>query len=79
VLDYCREGDALVVWKLDRLGRSLRELIDLVNGLKDRWPDPVFCTKRYESVSTDSNSSVLPPSSTLLSRPTPIANSAGVR
>jgi DNA invertase Pin-like site-specific DNA recombinase len=24
------------VWKLDRLGRSLRELIDLVNGLKDR-------------------------------------------
>ena len=35
-MDYCREGDALVVWKLDRLGRSLRELIDLVNGLKDR-------------------------------------------
>ena len=35
-LDYCREGDALVVWKLDRLGRSLRELIDLVNELQDR-------------------------------------------
>ncbi len=34
--DYCREGDELVVWKLDRLGRSLRELIELVNVLKDK-------------------------------------------
>ena len=44
-----------------------------------RWPDPVFCTRRYESVSTDSNSSGFPASSTFLSRPTAIANSAGVR
>ncbi|MEW6636700.1 MAG: recombinase family protein [Actinomycetota bacterium] len=35
-LDYCRPGDTLVVWKLDRLGRSLRELIDLVNELQER-------------------------------------------
>jgi DNA invertase Pin-like site-specific DNA recombinase len=35
-LEFCRKGDALVVWKLDRLGRSLRELIDLVNELQDR-------------------------------------------
>jgi len=35
-LDYCREGDILVVWKLDRLGRSIKELIELVNSLKDR-------------------------------------------
>jgi DNA invertase Pin-like site-specific DNA recombinase len=35
-IDYCREGDELVVWKLDRFGRSLRELIDLVNELRDR-------------------------------------------
>lgn len=28
-MDFCREGDELVVWKLDRFGRSLRELIDL--------------------------------------------------
>lgn len=35
-LDYCREGDRLVVWKLDRLGRSIKELIELVNSLEER-------------------------------------------
>lgn len=35
-MDYCREGDELVVWKLDRFGRSLRELLDLVNALRER-------------------------------------------
>jgi len=35
-LDYCREGDELVVWKLDRFGRSLKELIELVNGVRER-------------------------------------------
>ena len=35
-LEYVREGDALVVWKLDRFGRSLKELIELVDGLRER-------------------------------------------
>lgn len=35
-LDKLREGDALVVWRLDRLGRSLKDLIETVNGLADR-------------------------------------------
>jgi len=34
--EYCREGDVLVVARLDRLGRSLRELIDLVGELENR-------------------------------------------
>jgi DNA invertase Pin-like site-specific DNA recombinase len=36
VLDQLRPGDTLVVWKLDRLGRSLRHLVDAVAGLADR-------------------------------------------
>ena len=35
-MNYCREGDQFVVWKLDRFGRSLQELIELVNELKAR-------------------------------------------
>lgn len=31
-----REGDTLVVWRLDRLGRSLKHLIDTVNELHAR-------------------------------------------
>ena len=34
--DWCREDDVLVVARLDRLGRSLRELIELVGELEDR-------------------------------------------
>ncbi len=34
--DYCRDGDVLVVWRLDRLGRSIKELIELVNALQER-------------------------------------------
>jgi len=32
-LEQLRDGDTLVVWRLDRLGRSLRHLIDVVTGL----------------------------------------------
>jgi DNA invertase Pin-like site-specific DNA recombinase len=35
-LEYARPGDILVVWKLDRLGRSLIHLVETVNGLADR-------------------------------------------
>lgn len=35
-LDYLREGDTLVVPSLDRLGRSIQDLISLVAGLRKR-------------------------------------------
>lgn len=34
-IDHLREGDTLVVWKLDRLGRSLRHLVEIVNRLDE--------------------------------------------
>jgi DNA invertase Pin-like site-specific DNA recombinase len=36
VLDQLRPGDTLVVWKLDRLGRSLRHLVDTIAELAER-------------------------------------------
>src|SRR5207248_4009889 len=35
-LSYVREGDTLVVWKLDRLGRSLKHLIETITTLNNR-------------------------------------------
>ncbi|WP_346925157.1 recombinase family protein [uncultured Arthrobacter sp.] len=35
-LDQLRDGDTLVVWKLDRLGRSVKDLLDFAGGLKDQ-------------------------------------------
>lgn len=35
-LDTLREGDQFIVWRLDRLGRSLKDLIDLVNEFESK-------------------------------------------
>ena len=35
-LDYVRDGDTLVVWRLDRLGRSLKQLIERITALEAR-------------------------------------------
>ena len=36
VLEHLRAGDVLVIWKLDRLGRSLNHLIEVDNELMTR-------------------------------------------
>src|SRR5512139_1823230 len=35
-LNYVREGDILVVWRLDRLGRSLKHLIETITELNNK-------------------------------------------
>lgn len=35
-MDYLREGDTLIVWKLDRLGRSLTDLVEKVEQLRGK-------------------------------------------
>jgi DNA invertase Pin-like site-specific DNA recombinase len=36
VLDYVRPGDTLVVWRLDRLGRSVKEVLIIADDLRER-------------------------------------------
>lgn len=36
LLDHLRQGDVIVVWRLDRLGRSLRHLVDVITDLEAR-------------------------------------------
>lgn len=35
-IEYARSGDTLVVWKLDRLARSIKQLIETIEGLGGR-------------------------------------------
>lgn len=51
-VEFCRSGDALVVWKLDRLGRSLKHLIDTVNFLQAKGVEFVSL---QESVDTSTS------------------------
>jgi len=36
MLDYLRDGDTVVIWKLDRLGRTLRNLVEILDTFKNR-------------------------------------------
>jgi len=35
-LSHLRSGDTLVIWKLDRLGRNVKGLINLIEGLEKK-------------------------------------------
>ncbi len=36
MLKYLRKGDTVVVWKLDRIGRSTKHLVDLINEFGEK-------------------------------------------
>jgi len=51
-LAYLRKGDTLVVWRLDRLGRSLRDLIDRIAELEARGVGFRSITEQIDTTSS---------------------------
>ena len=49
---HLREGDTVVVWKLDRLGRSLRHLVNLVRSFKEMGVDFVSINDHIDTTSS---------------------------
>lgn len=49
LLDYVRDGDTVVVWKLDRLGRNLAHILSTVKELTDRGVTLVSVTDGIDS------------------------------
>jgi len=47
-LAYVRPGDTFVVWKLDRAGRSLTHLIELLKGLQERGIEFILYNNRAD-------------------------------
>jgi DNA invertase Pin-like site-specific DNA recombinase len=48
-LSHMREGDTFVVWRLDRLGRSLKHLIETVTALKQQGIDFKSITENIDT------------------------------
>lgn len=55
-LDTLREGDTLVVWRLDRLGRSLKHLIELISELEQK---EIHFSSLQEAINTTTSSGKL--------------------
>jgi len=50
-LEYIRQGDTFVVWKLDRLARSMRQLIETVEDLQVRGIELRSLTESIDTAS----------------------------
>jgi DNA invertase Pin-like site-specific DNA recombinase len=46
MIDYAREGDAVVVYSIDRLARDLRDLQDIISTLNDKGVSISFLSER---------------------------------
>ena len=56
VLEYARESDVIVVWRLDRLSRSLKDLIEMVSLLDSKG---IGLKSIHESIDTSSSTGKL--------------------
>lgn len=56
LMTYIRPGDTLMVWKLDRLGRSMKHLIDIIQTLNSRG---IAFTSLQETIDTSTSTGKL--------------------
>lgn len=56
LIEYARSGDTIVVWKLDRLGRSLKDLVATIQSFIDKG---IFFQSLHENIDTTSPSGKL--------------------
>src|SRR5438876_1030792 len=49
LLAFVRSGDTVIVWKLDRLGRSLKDLIETLGLLKSRGVNFISLTEKIDT------------------------------
>ena len=49
LLDYAHSGDVLMVWRLDRLGRSLTHLLAVARDLQDRGVELLSLTEAIDT------------------------------
>lgn len=54
--EHCRQGDTVVVWRLDRLGRSLKDLIDIINAFDAQG---IAFKSLHENIDTSTSSGKL--------------------
>ncbi len=67
--DYVRSGDTLVVCRLDRLGRSLKQLIERITALEERGIGFRSLTESADRVASGECPAEPPRSRTLARRP----------
>ena len=56
LLDHLREGDVIVIWKLDRLARSLKDLVELVNQIQEKGAALLSLNDQIDTTTPHGNS-----------------------
>ena len=59
-LEFIRNDDTLIIWKLDRIGRSLIDLVHIVNGLRERGIGLQIITECFDTSTNPATTSFTP-------------------